>query len=121
MIRVTTDTESFNSSMPRLTSSEASTHEDWLLRRQDTGSDSGVLEELAENVRNLFRRRRLIKVNEEIVTETSPYIPVSLEFTSVDSEDEWEEVLDDKKRPTGVEKKSFRLNINDGRTESTVA
>ena len=54
-----------------------------------------------------------------VITETGPYIPVSLGFSMVeDSDNEWEEVLDGEGRPTGLERRSFRLNILEGRTKS---
>ena len=44
------------------------------------------------------------------MTETGPYIPVSLGFSCSDTVNEgWEEVLDEMGIPTGVERRSFRF------------
>ena len=52
-----------------------------------------------------------------VITETGPLIPVSIGFSGADSES-WEDVVDENGQPTGIEKKSFKLNVLDGSTES---
>ena len=80
-------------------------------------SDSGLADEVIGNVTNLCRARSCQAVESGIVTETGPYIPVTLGFNShLDEEDVWEDVLDEDGNPTGMERLSFRLNIVDGRT-----
>ena len=55
-----------------------------------------------------------------VITETGLYIPVSLGYGEVDTGDEqWEEVVDEWGNPTGVERRSFKLNVQDLRTESS--
>ena len=83
-----------------------------------SNSDSGMIEEEGGMVTNLCRQRVPVRVRNGLITETGPFIPVSLGFSvSVESED-WEEVLDMHGNPTGVERRTFRLNIENGSTES---
>ena len=105
-------------SMPELASTEEWTSGDealWV----ESNSDSGMSDKNIGNVTDLCRKRRPPVVNQGIITETGPYIPVSLGFGEVDTGDEqWEEVLDEWGNPTGVERRSFKLNVQDLRTES---
>ena len=66
------------------------------------------------NVTNLCRRRRQISVTNGFVTETGPFIPISLGMSDVDSEGSWEECCDENGVSIGVERKTFRLNVLDG-------
>ena len=85
----------------------------------DTGdSDSGVIEEVGGGVTNLCRSRVPHKVVSGVITETGPFIPVSLGFSMSSGDSSWEEVVDEDGNPTGMERKSFRLNVIDGRKES---
>ena len=106
-------------SIPPLASPEPPSTE-WDLSDGANGeidSDSGMVEGVAGNVTNLCRRRTRHVVREGVITETGPYLPVSLGFNmEYGSSDEWEEILDSEGRPTGVERLSFKLNIVDGRT-----
>ena len=108
-------------SIPPLASPEPPSTE-WELSDGANGeidSDSGMAEGVAGNVTNLCRRRIRHVVREGVITETGPYLPVSLGFNmEYGSSDEWEEILDSEGRPTGVERLSFKLNIVGGRTES---
>ena len=71
------------------------------------------------DVTNLCRQRRNQNVTTGIVTETGPYIPVSLGFSMVeDNSDSWEEMVDENGVSIGVEVRSFRLNIINGSTET---
>ena len=110
-------TSSESGSIPDLASSESWSSE--ADNELETDHDSGVSDSLAGNVTDLSRRRRIQAVRRGVITETGPYIPASLglSFCEADS-DGWEEVLDTYGNPTGVERLSFRLNINNGRTES---
>ena len=104
-------------SMPNLASSEYWTSE--AESDHETDHDSGVSDSQAGNVTDLSRRRRIQEVRTGVITETGPYIPVSLGLSFCEPENDfWEEVLDDDGNPTGVERLSFRFNRNDGRTES---
>ena len=79
----------------------------------------GMSDRNVGNVTDLCRRRKLPTVSQGVITETGPFIPVSLGFWNVESDDgEWEEVTDEWGNPTGVERRSFKLNVQDLRTES---
>ena len=88
------------------------------LSQYETDSDSGMIEETSGNVTNLCRERRDPVVRQGVITETGPFIPISLGFSMVDSDSDWEEQVDNYGYSTGVERRSLRLNIYDGRTES---
>ena len=106
--------------IPPLTSSEES-EDDWPWEGNLNGSDSdsGMTESAVGNVTNLCRSRKAPPVTEGVVTMTGPFIPVTVGFDQEASmESDWEEVLDSDGNPTGYERKSFKLNIVDGRTES---
>ena len=78
-----------------------------------------MVEEEAGNVTNLCRARAHAEVRRGIVTETGPVFPITLGFSGMEEEDsEWEEVLDDQGLPTGMERRSFKLNVENGDTES---
>ena len=115
--RIFTDSSDSNS-MPELASSDEWTSGDeayWM----ESESDSGMSDRNVGNVTDLCRRRKLPTVSQGVITETGPFIPVSLGFENVESDDgEWEEVTDEWGNPTGVERKSFKLNVQDLRTES---
>ena len=51
-------------------------------------------------------------------TETGPFIPISLGFSMMDTDSDWEEQVDSNGYSTGIERRSLRLNIYNGRTES---
>ena len=105
-------------SIPPLASTESETTAD---NTHDHGqsTDSGMLEESAGNVTNLCRNREPANVQTGVVTETGPLIPVSLGFSDIEEDDgDWEEVLDDQGYPTGMERRSFKLNVVSGDTES---
>ena len=109
--------ESEFDSIPPLATTESESSD--LSDYSQNNSDSGMVEEAAGNVTNLCRRRNKTAVPRGIVTETGPFIPVSLGFSGESAGDsDWEEVLDEQGRPTGVERKSFRLNVVNGETES---
>ena len=102
-------------SIPRLTPSEESSSDE----TTETDQDSGVSDRNVGNVTNLCRRRLPQTVEAGVVTETGPFIPVTLGFGGSDDDNDcWEEVLDDFGNPTGMERLSFRLNVRDLRTES---
>ena len=110
------DGESLSSvdSIPALASTESDSSRD-----QGQSSDSGMLEEMAGNVTNLCRNREPVTVRTGVITETGPLIPVSLGFSDMEEDEgDWEEVLDDYSRPTGMERRSFKLNVVSGDTES---
>ena len=109
-----------NDSMPLLAVRESSSSEySQDLIGGESDSDSGLTDDCVGGVTNLCRDRRECNVRSGVITETGPFIPVSLGFSLVETDDsDWEEVLDSDGRPTGVEKRSFRLNVRDGRTES---
>ena len=67
------------------------------------------------NITNLCRNR---SVKRGIITETGPVIPVSLGISFEESDGSWEEVVDEDGYATGVERKSFRINVVDGATDS---
>ena len=71
-------------------------------------SDSGMIDELTGNITNLCRQRVGVNVRQGVVTETSPYLPVSLGLSMDESDGVWEEVLDEEGQPTGIERMSFR-------------
>ena len=84
----------------------------------ESDKDSGVSDRMVGNVTNLCRRRRRLSVNDGVVTETGPYIPVSLGFSDIGSSGSWEDVMDENGCHTGLERRTFRLNVLDGRTDS---
>ena len=100
-------------SMPPLASPDQLTSEG-----VDSESDSGVIEEIGGGVTNLCIARGSHEVRSGIITETGPFIPVSLGFSMSSTDGSWEEVVDRDGNPTRMERKSFRLNVVDGRTES---
>ena len=103
-------------SVPDLATTESLSSDD---DEVDTDRDSGISDRQIGNVTDLCRQRRVRQVRTGIVTETGPYIPVSLGFSNDDNgSDSWEELLDDNGQPTGMEIRSFRLNIVNGSTES---
>ena len=69
------------------------------------------------NYTNLCRSRGIHLVRNGVVTKTGPYIPVSLGFSCIGSSDSWENLGDENGCSTGMEWKSIRLKIVDGRTE----
>ena len=82
-------------------------------------SDSGVTEDGIGAVTNLCRPRRQHQIRNGMITETGPYMPVSLGFSLAEPcSSDWEEVVDSDGFATGVERRCFRLNIEDGHTES---
>ena len=83
------------------------------VNENDSGSenDSGMSVNQVGDVTNLCRQRRNQDVTTGVVTETGPYIPVSLGFSMVEDSDSWEEMVDENGVSIGVEVKSFRLNI----------
>ena len=106
-----------NDSMPLLAARESVSQ--GLGRITGSETDSGLTDDCVGGVTNLCRERREHSIRSGIVTETGPFIPVSLGFSQVDMMDsDWEEVFDDNGQPTGVERRCFRLNVRDGRTES---
>ena len=53
------------------------------------------------------------------MTETGPRILITLGLSGMEEDgSDWEELMDDQGNPTGIERKSFRLNVVDGDTES---
>ena len=104
------------SSLPDLTESDAwSDDED---NEASSGRDSGVSDSMGGNITNLCRNHRDYSVRRGIITETGPVIPVSLGISNGESDGSWEEVLDENGYATGVERKSFRINVVDGETDS---
>ena len=77
-----------------------------------------MLEDIGGNVTNLCRQRAPVRIRRGIITETGPYIPVTLGFSMDSSNEGWEEVYDEAGNPTGIERMSFRLNVENGLTES---
>ena len=76
-------------------------------------TDSGVSESNWGNVTNLCRDRDYQMVTTGIITETGPYIPVSLGFNENEThfeDGEWREVVDEYGVSTGLECKSFKVN-----------
>ena len=111
-LQVTTE----SSSMPGLATTESESPEEGSVGSE---RDSGVSDRQIGNVTNLCRPRKRQHVQTGIVTETGPYIPVTLGFSNQEDDSEsWDELIDENGRGTGIEVKSFRLNVVDGRTES---
>ena len=54
---------------------------------------------------------------QSVITETEPFITVSLSIGMEDSESEWKEIIDEELNPMGVERTILRLNIIDRETE----
>ena len=72
-------------SIPPLASTEPpSSHEEFNVGN----SDSGMVEEERGNVTNLCRSRKRHIIREGVITETGPFLPVSLGFSMMRSEDE---------------------------------
>jgi len=84
----------------------------------DSDKDSGMSDRAVGNVTNLCRRRRRYFVSDGVATETGPYIPVSLGFSDMEYSGSWEDIRDENGCHTGLERRTFRLNILDGRTDS---
>ena len=53
-----------------------------------------------------------------VITETGPVIPVSLGISGEEVDGSWEEMYDENGQATGMERRSFRLNVADGRVDS---
>ena len=94
------------SSLPDLTQSDNSWSEN-----EDSSQDSGVSDNVHGNVTDLCRSHRGYRVESGVITETGPFIPVSLGLSGVESEESWEELCDEEGRSTGVEIRTFRLNV----------
>ena len=68
---------------------------------------------------NLCRIRAQPRVRSGMITETGPVPPVTLGFSEYENDsDNWEEIVDSDGHPTGIERRSFRLNILNGSKES---
>ena len=92
-------------SIPPLASPEPKSS-DWkpYMNTSNDDSDSGVAEGVTGNFTNLCMNRRSHRVLEGVITETGPFIPVSLEFNqNMGPDNEWEEVLDNEGQLTGFE------------------